>query len=192
VTKWFLLFGLMAGVSHAQMSPYAPPPDTYSLTETNVMFIPDLTMTIVRDGNRALMDQTAPPSKKYPAGFHTKTYLQLPEGKSYTVDTLNPSAPCKVGSAKLDWADPFGLSAQLHKQLDVHVRKDRIGPKINGMDSHEVVMPQLTAFLELKYGLILKLEMHMKEGMKKMIEVQKLSFAKPPAGMLDVPASCRE
>jgi hypothetical protein len=191
VTKWFLLFGLMVGASHAQITPYATPPDTYSLTETNVMFTPDLTMTIIRDGNRAVMDQSAPPSRKIPAGFHTKTYLQLPDGKSYTVDMLNPAGPCKVGSAKLTWTDPFAMAAQLHKQLDVHVRKDRIGPKINGMDSHVVIMPQLTAFLELKYGLILRLDMNQKEGVKTMIEVQKLSFAKPPAGVLEIPGSCR-
>jgi len=52
-------------------------------------------------------------------------------------------------------------------------------------------MPQLTAFLELKYGLILRLDMNQKEGVKTMIEVQKLSFAKPPAGVLEIPGSCR-
>lgn len=192
MTKLFLLLGLVACISNAQITPYAPPPDAYSITELNSMFTPNLTMTIVRDGNRALMDQMAPPSQKNPKGFHTKTYLELPGGKTYTIDVLNPSAPCRVGSAQLEWSDPFALSAQLHKQLDVRVRKDRVGEPINGIPSHLVIMPQLNAWLELKHGLILKLETQKKEGMVKMIEVQKMSFARPPTGVLEIPASCRQ
>ena len=190
--KRFLIIGLAAGSLLGQfMVPYAPPPDTYSLTELNSLFAPDVTMTIMRDGNHGMIDQSAPPSKKYPKGLHTRTYFELPEGRSYMVDLQDPTAPCKTGSSKLTWADPFDLSAQLHKQLDPRIRRDRVGDDINGIPSHLVIMPQLNAWLELKHGLILKLQRHEKEGTRTVIEVQKLSFAKPPAGAVSLPATCR-
>lgn len=171
------------------MMPYAPPPDAYSLTEINNMIAPDTTLTVIRNGSHGFMDQSVPPGKNSPKGTHLKTWAELPDGKSYTIDVLNPSAPCRIGSAKNDFIDPFYLSSQLHKQLEGRQRRDAIGEKINGMDSHLVLAPPAKAWLELKFGLILKLDMEVKEGTKHLVEVKKLSFVRPSES-LAVPASC--
>lgn len=186
--KWLIVFAWLASVASPSLrAQYAKAPDAYTVTEVNSMFGPGVTMEISRDGNRAVVEQSSP-REGSPHGFHTRAIYDLQAGKNYTMDLSTPAGQCSAGNFSGDWGDPFatsGVLAQLH-------------PKDLGADTAagfpvrvlEVTIPGQTtpakAWVEAKYGLVLKLEM----AGKTVIEVKKVSFAKPLAGALAMPAAC--
>ena len=59
--KWLTAFvSLMVAGTPSARAQQAKAPDTYAVTEVNSLFGPVTTMEISRDGNRAVVDQTAP------------------------------------------------------------------------------------------------------------------------------------
>jgi len=146
------------------------------------------TKEILRDGNRVVVDQSYP-REGYPNGFHTREFYDLQAGKSYSVDLNQATAQCGAANFSGDWGDPFATSDDLAKLNPKAVGADTV----NGMAAKvlEVVIPGQSApakmWVDEKYGLVLKFEM---EG-KTVLEVKKVSFAKPPASALALPAACR-
>jgi hypothetical protein len=186
--KWLTVFVYLAGVAlPSLLAQYGKAPDTYSVTEVNSMFGPANTMEISRDGDRAVVDQNSP-REGYPNGFHTRAIYDLRTGKTYSLDLNQTAAACGAGNFSGDWGDPFAMSAGLAKLSP----KDAGSGTVNGMAAKalEVVIPgqagPAKVWVEGKYGLILKLEM----GGKTVIEVKKVSFAKPPASVFALPAAC--
>ena len=178
---------------HAQ---FAPPPDSYSVTETNAMFGPAVTMEIFRDGSKAMVDQS---HAALPGGqpSHLRTLYDLEAHRSFTWDLLNSAVPCGASSFSGDWGDPFAMSAELNADMSKQQAKPAGGATVNGIAARilESQTPQgkATAWLEEKYGLIVKLTMGPSAGQPQtMIEVKKFSAAKPPASVFVLPPVCGE
>jgi hypothetical protein len=169
---------------HAQ---YAKAPDAYTVTKVDSMMGPDQTMEISRDGNRVAVETSYPRDGK-PNGFHVRAIYDLAAGKNYSVDLNQSPAQCSAGNFSGDWGDPFGGLGEL---AALHP-KDIGTETVNGMAAkvQELTIPgqpgPAKVWIEGKYGLVLKLEM----GGKTVMEVKKVSFAKPPASALAMPAAC--
>jgi hypothetical protein len=161
---------------HAQ---YAKPPQRYSLTEMNSMFMPGAVLEITRDGTRAVVDQTYSTN-------HVRTYYDLQSGKSYSLDLKNAAAGCSPGTFTGDWGDPFTMSADLNGQLVKAGAKPSATETVNGAASRVFEAGPSKAWVETKYGLIVKMMI----GGQPVLEVRKMSLAKPPAAALVLPASC--
>src|ERR1039458_3912740 len=81
--KWLTGFAFLAFVASPELvAQYAKAPDVYSVTEVNNMFAEGMTMEITRDGTRAVVDQRYPPREGMPKGYHTRTFYDIPAGKS--------------------------------------------------------------------------------------------------------------
>jgi hypothetical protein len=196
--KWLTGFAFLAFVASPELvAQYAKAPDVYSVTEVNNMFVEGMTMEITRDGTRAVVDQSYPPREGMPKGYHTRTFYDIQAGKSYAQDLLQPGGPCSGANFSGDWGDPFAMTAQVNAAAARKPLKD-LGPgTVNGMAAKvmEVLVEGMPTpakvWVEGKYGLVLKLDMAMPgKPQATLIEVKKVSFAKPPAGVLAQPASC--
>src|ERR1019366_6339154 len=132
-----------------------------------------------------------------PKGYHTRTFYDIPAGQSYTQDLLQPGGPCSGANFSGDWGDPFAMTAQINKDAAKRPPKD-LGPgTVGGMAAKVMEVPAegmptpAKVWVEGKYGLVLKLDMAMPgKPQATLIEVKKVTFAKPPAGALAQPASC--
>src|ERR1022692_4555531 len=196
--KWLTGFAFLAFVASPELvAQYAKAPDTYSVTEVNNMFMAGMTMEVTRDGTRAVVDQSYPPREGSPKGYHTRTFYDIPAGKSYTQDLLQPGGPCTGANFSGDWGDPFAMTAQINAEAAKKPLKD-LGPgTVNGMAAKVMEVPvegmptPAKVWVEAKYGMVLKLDMAMPgKPQATLIEVKKVSFAKPDAGALAQPASC--
>jgi hypothetical protein len=174
--KHVLVLTASALALHAQ---YAKPPETYSLTEMNSMFMPGAVLEITRDGTRAVVDQTYSTN-------HIRTYYDLHAGKSYTLDLTNPAANCSAGTFTGDWGDPFVMSAGLTGQIAKARSKSTATETVNGFASQVFEAGPSKAWVDPKYGLVLKFVI----AARPVLEVRKLSLAKPSDGSLLEPASC--
>jgi hypothetical protein len=187
--KLLTVFAYLAGVATPSLlAQYAKAPDTYSVTEVNSMFGPGSTLEISRDGNWAVVDRSYP-REGSPNGSHTREIYNLQAGTTYSLDLNQTAAQCGAGHFSGDWGDPFAMTAEVAKLNP----KDAGTDTVNGIPAKvlQAVIPGQSApakvWVEGKYGLVLKLEM---DG-KTVVEVKKVSFAKPPASVLALPAACR-
>ena len=196
--KWLAGFAFLAFVASPELvAQYAKAPDAYSVTEVNNMFMAGMTMEITRDGTRAVVDQSYPPREGSPKGYHTRTFYDIPAGKSYTQDLLQPGGSCTGANFSGDWGDPFALTAQMSADAAKKPLKD-LGPgTVNGMAAKVMEVPvggmptPAKVWVETKYGMVLKLDMAMPgKPQATLIEIKKVSFAKPAAGAVAQPASC--
>ena len=196
--KWLTGFAFLAFVASPELvAQYAKAPDAYSVTAVNNMFMAGMTMEITRDGTRAVVDQSYPPREGSPKGYHTRTFYDIPAGKSYTQDLLQPGGPCTGANFSGDWGDPFAMTAQVNAEAAKKPPKD-LGPgTVNGMTAKVMEMSvegmptPAKVWIEAKYGMVLKLDMAMPgKPQATLMEVKKVSFAKPAAGALVQPASC--
>jgi hypothetical protein len=185
---------LMSPEVHAQ---FAPPPDAYSVTETNAMFGPAATMEILRDGSKVLVDYQSHAATLPSGHSHLRTLYDLDAHRSFTWDLLNSAVPCGASSFSGDWGDPFAMSAALNADMSKQQAKPAGAATLNGIATKifESQTPQgkTTAWLEEKYGLIVKLTMGPSAGQPQtMIEVKHFSAAKPPASVFVLPPVCGE
>jgi hypothetical protein len=89
------------------------------------------------------------------------------------------------------------MTAQINKDAAKKPPKDLGSGTVNGMAAKVMEVPvegmpaPAKVWIEGKYGLVLKLDMAMPgKPQATLLEVKKVSFAKPPAGALALPASC--
>jgi hypothetical protein len=180
------LLPLLAALLRAQ---YASAPEAYSVTGINSLMGPAVSMKIYRDGTRAALETSG-------TGFHTYSIYDL---AGHTVLSWTPgdsSVECSKGGFGGDWGDPFAMSAELSTQV-ASQRARQVGSEaVNGFTAKvvEATGPDGTsakAWVEPKYGLIVKLVMAAKTGeARTMLEIQTLTVGKPPAAVFAPPASC--
>ncbi len=181
-----LALSLLVPLLRAQ---YAPAPDAYSLTGVNSMMGPPVNVTIWRDGSRAVLESTA-------AKIHTMSLYDLRAHSVLTWMPDNPAAPCTTGAFSGDWGDPFALSAEVTNQAAAQHARQVGSEPVNGIEAKvmEAASPDgssAKAWIESKYGLVLKLVMTPKAGAPlTIVEVKSFSPGKPPAAVFTPPASC--
>jgi hypothetical protein len=187
--KWICLAVAAAALLPVARAQYAPAPDAYSLTGVNSMMGPPVTVKVWRDGMRAAVESSAP-------NVHTTSLYDLQAHSVLTWMPDNATAPCSKGTFGGDWGDPFALSAEVNSQVaEQHARQVGSEP-VNGIAARvmEAASPDgssAKAWIENKYGLVLKLVMSPKAGAPQtVVEVKSFTPGKPPAAALAPPASC--
>jgi hypothetical protein len=174
-----------------------PPPETYSITESNSMIVMGATLKIYRDGTRALTDRGDPPSPGHPDGYHSRGLIDFETHKIYLWDVIDTPLSCGVRTFSGDWAvDPFQTSAQETAELARH-KPEVLGKEtINGFSATVVRVTTpgqgaTKAWIEETYGLVVKLEMIPENGTPLVLmEIKELSLAKPEASVFKLPVAC--
>ena len=170
----------------------AKPPDAYSVTEVNALMGPTMTMKIDRDGARAVVESTiAPqPGATPSAASHTLTYYDFQNHKNYTLNLSDASAVCSRGDFSGDWGDPFEVSAGLWKELAPQHPRQTGAETVNGFATKVMETAagpdQAKLWLDTASGLVVKAQ----TGTQTILEIKRLSLAKPPAAIFAVPAKC--
>ena len=172
------------------LSAQAPAPTAYSVTQTNSMMGPTVTMQIYRDGSRAVIDQS------YPGG-HNRSFYNLDTHQNYTWSVPDSSAGCGISTFSGDWGDPFATAASMTGDLRKQNARELPAETINGFATkvYAAAIPNGDAklWLEPKTGLIAKMEMTPKGGKPQtFIELKSFSLTKPAASVFTMPASCHE
>jgi hypothetical protein len=186
---------LIAGASPANAQ-YHLAPDAYTITEVNSMFGPAITMQIYRDGSKVLVDQsnaTAIGSQ----GSHLRTLYDLATRQNFTWDVSNQAVPCTGGNFSGDWGDPFAFSAEMNADLARQKAVPAGGATVNGIPTRVYAAKtpdgEARAWIDLKYGLLIRLMMGQKNGEPQtMFEVKQLSLEKPEAVMFVLPPGCSD
>jgi hypothetical protein len=181
-----LLANLMASSAHAQST---KAPQVYSVTEVTSMFGPSMTLKVDRDGDKAVVDETVPPHSAGSTGIHTRSYYNLKNHRSYSVDLDFATANCSTGTIDDNWFDPFEMSATL---MGDFANAREVGSEtVNGiatkvLESGAVGPGYKKVWLDTASGLIVKAQ----AGTEIIFEVKRVSLAKPPASLFAVPAAC--
>jgi hypothetical protein len=186
-----LLTGFAPSVSRAQ--PAAP--TRYSVSETLFLVVQGQIMRIGRDGQRAIIEQTIPPTTDSPTGVRSRAYYDIKAGLSYTLDLIDPATPCGPSNVSGDWGDPFVMSADLIGQMAKFHPTDAGAATVNGIATEASVAAtpdgQGKVWVEPKTGLIVKWVMTPPNGPPRtMIEVTSFSLTPPSPAALALPLKC--
>jgi glutamine cyclotransferase len=181
-----LLANLMASSAHAQST---KAPQAYSVTEVTSMFGPSMTLKVDRDGDRAVVDETVPAHSAGSTGIHTRSYYNLKNRRSFSVDLDFATANCSTGTIDDNWFDPYEISATL---MGDFANARQVGTEtVNGfatkvLESGVAGPGYKKVWLDTASGLIVKAQ----AGAEMIFEVKRVSLAKPPASLFAVPAAC--
>lgn len=187
--RWGILCGGLAVAWSCAAPPlraqYAKPPETYTVTQVNSMMGASSTMKVYRDGSKAVIEHldSNPPMREY---------VDLVARKTVSWSLKDASNTCGSGTFSGDWGDPFVGSAELSGELAQQHATTVGSETVNGFATklNEAALPdgqgKARAWVETKYGLLIKLEM----GGKPFLETKEASFAKPPASVFAIPAAC--
>jgi hypothetical protein len=186
---------LLAACAPALQAQTAPAPTTYTLTETNAMFGPVLTVNIYRNGSKAVSDSQSAASAAMPKAIHTRALYDLKTQQSLSWDVADSSIPCGKSNFSGSWGDPFVDSASLLDGLNKQNPKQVGTETVLGFSAKvlEVSSPNGTmrVWVDTKYGLMLKAQSTPPKGAPQtIIEVTKVSFTAPSASVFAVPANC--
>ncbi|MHB1701372.1 MAG: hypothetical protein ACYCSN_14790 [Acidobacteriaceae bacterium] len=177
-------------------------PATYSVTESNSMMMRNMTIQAVRDGEREMIDKTYPPIAANPKGYHSRAYYDFKTHQAYQLDLLFPG-PCSAAaypSSSAPWFDdPFSDGAEnpLHS---LPPKAARVGTAvIAGLTADELQAPDsddpsamVRIWIARQPRAVVKMQSVDRKGTAlTMMEVQRVSFAKPDASLLALPASCQ-
>jgi hypothetical protein len=189
------LTALLLGAATAGAAP--APLTTYSLVEDASFFVKGQTIKIYRDGNRAMMEQSAPRQADGTRPPHTRTFYDLKAGRSFTVALDDPLAPCAISSTAGDWGDPFADSAaigtQLAKQKPSAVGSDTVAGTETQVWTIASADGGARLWIEPKSGLVMKWAVTRPNAAPQIIlQVESFSTAPPPTALLDPPAACRQ
>jgi hypothetical protein len=175
---------------------YHPAPEAYTITEVNSMFGPAVTLQIYRDGSKVLVDQSNATAAGG-QGSHLRTLYDLSTHQNFTWDASNHAVPCTGGTFAGDWGDPFAFSAGMDADLANQKAAPAGGATVNGIPTRVYAAKtpdgEARAWIDLKYGLLIRLMMGQKNGEPQtLFEVKELSLAKPEAVMFVLPPGCSE
>ena len=175
--------------------PAQPPrPTAYTITEAVAGAAPGSTMTVYRNGTKALTDMFSAAQPGAPA-HHTLTFYDLAAGSSHTWDpSINPPS-CSVGTFSGDWGDPFESTKELTDSIAKGDLKPAGTETVAGVPTKVYAGVSqgmnLKAWLDEKDGLVIKMAFGAPgAAMNTMVDVRKVSLAPPAPSLLAMPAYC--
>ena len=164
------------------------PPVSYTVVQENSLFGPATTMTVYRDGAKAVIDIVQP-------GTHVRSIYDLQAHTTISWDASDAAAECGNGTFKGDWGDPFLGAAALMDELKKQHATPAGTETLNGVSTavSEFVMEGTTGkskvWVEPKYGMIMRILMAQASGPPKVVYETRMTVAAPP-GATFVP-SCK-
>ena len=136
---------------------YGPPPLSYTVVQQNSLFGPATTMSVYRDGAKAVIDVVQP-------GTHVRTIYDLQAHTTISWDASQPAAECGAGSFTADWGDPFiGATAIMDELNKQHPTPGLATETVNGVSAKvsEFVMQGATGkskvWIDPKFGMIMRI-----------------------------------
>jgi len=161
----------------------AKPPDAYSVTTTNALMGPTVAMQIAREGSMAVVEVEQDTT-------HVRTYYDLQKHQTFTLDLSQATTGCSTGKFSGDWGDPFEMAASFKKDLATQSPVALGAETVNGFATKVMEASaggqKVKVWVDNTYGLIIKGQM----GGRTVMEITKLSVAKPPASVMALPAAC--
>lgn len=181
-------FGLVFPAAAALAQTFVAP-ITYSVTTINNLLGTAVTMTVYRDGSRAMIENTG-------TGAHTRSVYDLTAHSNISWDADHPEVGCSTGKYSGDWGDPF-TSADIEGML----KSSPPAPApqtINGLATkvYEAADPaskvRIKVWREVKTGLYVRVDMTDPATNKTitMIETKQFSTAKPNPALFILPSGC--
>jgi len=170
---------VLFGVSAA----WAQAPAAYSLTETNSMMGPKVTIHVYVDGNRAVSDQEYLNNGEL---ARSRAYYDLQSHKTYGWNPADAFVPCNTGTFGGDWGDPFASSREMSADLAKQSAKETGQETVAGIQAKVMTVPSGKVWVDSKTGLLLKAVL----GGQTIIEVTQYTPGKPAASIFELPASC--
>ncbi|HKE22828.1 MAG TPA: hypothetical protein VKB88_10585 [Bryobacteraceae bacterium] len=169
------------GALHGQ---YAAPPDVYTVVQVNSMMGTSATMTVYRDGSRAIVDNSA-------NGTPVRSYYDLVSKKTVSWNPRDSSTGCSNGTFGGSWGDPFEASTEVTKELAQKHAAPVGAETVNGFATKVYELDvdgggKARAWVDTKYGLTVKLQM----AQSTILEVKQAAFARPAASIFAIPPSC--
>ena len=182
---------LLASCGVAAPAQTAPEPAAYTVTVVNAMFGSPQTMKVYRLGSKALVDLIGTDKAADPKAQHTRSLYDLEKHRNLSWFWPDSSAGCGSGTFSGDWGDPFTGADEITGQGAKQVGTETI----HGFTANilEATTPQahLKAWIDTKYGMILKAQLAAPGGeLKTIIEVTNVSLSAPPASVFAIPANC--
>ncbi len=186
---------LLAGSVSGLRSQTANLPTRYTVTENNAMFGSTITMTIYRNGSKALIDSHSGVDWTGSKPMHIHALYDLNTQQTLTWDLVDSSIPCGSSTFSGSWGDPFADSASLlddvYKQNPIQVGTETV----HGMTAKVLEADDSTGktkvWVDTRTGLLLKARLTPPGGAPRtLIEVTEVSYSAPPASLFTVPANC--
>jgi hypothetical protein len=180
----------LAPMLHAQAQATA-----YSITESVASAQAGATMTVYRNGTKALTDMYYPAAAASGPAHHTLTYYDLVANTSHSWDpSINPPS-CSVGTFSGDWGDPFETTTELSAEIAKGDLKPTGTETVNGIPtrvySGVTQGASLKAWLDQKDGLVVRATFGAPGSpMQTLVDITKVSFAPPPPSLIAMPAYC--
>jgi hypothetical protein len=171
-----------------------PAPTTYTITEAGGSPDGPTTITIYRNGDKAVQTIDHPARAGSPA-HRTLTLYDLKAGASYSWDPASTPPACSAGTFSGDWGDPFAGTAELNGGIAKGDFKLTGSETMNGFATkvyeHADAQSRVKAWLDEKDSLVIKVMLGPPSGdMQAMVDIRKVSLAAPPASVFVLPAAC--
>lgn len=196
VSAWAAAAIALVETPYLAAQPYAPAPETYSITQLSSLMGPAVIERIWRDGSRAVIELNTPSAEPGGKASHVRSFYDLSTRTNVSWDPTTTAPLCGTGAFGGDWGDPFASSAEMTTDLFSKKVTPAGAETINGI-SAKLFNADMGAdgkarvWIEPKYGLIMKAELTQPNAAPRVIlQTQTLSFAKPPAGTFALPAGC--
>jgi len=170
----------------------APSPTIYTITEAGA--VPGGQTIVYRNGSKALMISMMPAQGTTPA-FKTYSLYDIAAGKSWSWNPEDKPIQCGAGTYQGDWGDPFSMTTELQQGIAAGKLKSAGTAVINGITTEIYTGSDSGAtekiWFDKKDDLIIRAEASMPGGQSMTLaNVNKVSFAPPPASFLALPPSC--
>ncbi|MGO9324256.1 MAG: hypothetical protein ACLP07_06810 [Terracidiphilus sp.] len=179
--------------------PQTSGPQVYSYTQDPApSLMGPSVVKVARDGPKEAIDQILPVGPGRTKEFHTHILYDFHAHKIYTNVVSDPSVPCSVmtytSPAVPDEFDVITASADSVKDFLAHATLLRM-ETVNGIPAKVMEMStdkmKITAWIADPGGFPVKEVMTGQDGTATtMLEVKRLSFARPPASAFEPPKGC--
>jgi hypothetical protein len=171
-----------------------PQPSAYTIT-TALPGSETGTMTVYRNGSKALTEWSHPSTPDGTPAASTLTLYDLKAMASYSWDPAATPAACSAGTFSGDWGDPFAMTAELTAGIAKGDLKPSGAETLNGIATKvyagTIQGSSLKAWFDEKDGLVIRATVGA-PGAPPMtlVDVRKASFTPPPASRFALPAGC--
>lgn len=172
----------------------ASPPTAYTITEA-IGSVPGGTTTLYRSGSKILVETNLPAQGETPAS-KTRSLYDLETHTNITWDpNANPPACGGAGRFSGDWGDPFGLTSEISDDIAKGDLKPAGTETLAGISAQVYTgvngSTSMKVWVDNKDGLVLRATISSAGSPTlTLADIQKISFAPPPASLFVLPAVC--
>jgi len=184
----------IAFLALASLLPAQTPPTVYTITQTTAFPPIGSTMTVYRNGAKALIDVFRP-TQAGTAASHTLTLYDIASGNSWSWDPAATPVACSANHFSGDWGDPFAMTPDLMKSVAKGDLKPAGTETVGGVPTKVYAGATggtgIKAWLDEKDGLVMRAMIGAPGGaLQPLVNITKVSLSTPADTLFSLPASC--